>query len=78
MTDRLTASKLRENVYRILDSVIDTGTPVEIVRNNRVLRIEVVDDRNGSRIENLAEHPGSVEGDPADLVHLDWSGEWRP
>ncbi|MGH3851158.1 MAG: hypothetical protein ACRDRT_15950 [Pseudonocardiaceae bacterium] len=78
MTDRLTASKLRENVYRILDSVIDTGTPVEIVRNNRVLRIAVVDDRNGSRLENLTEHLNAVEGDPADLVHLDWSDEWRP
>ena len=35
----ITASKLRENVYRILDEVLATGVPVEIERNGRTLRI---------------------------------------
>ncbi|MGQ0742907.1 MAG: type II toxin-antitoxin system Phd/YefM family antitoxin [Acidimicrobiales bacterium] len=78
MLPRLTASKLRENVYRILDDVIETGAPVEIARKNRVLRITVVDVGAGSRLENLASHPGAVAGDPGDLVDIDWSDEWRP
>src|SRR5438132_542292 len=36
---RITASKLRENVYRILDEVVETGVPVEVVRKGAVVRI---------------------------------------
>ena len=36
---RLTASKLRANVYRVLDQVLETGVPVEIERHGRRLRI---------------------------------------
>ena len=35
----LTASKLREDIYRVLDHVLATGEPVEIERNGRRLRI---------------------------------------
>ena len=31
----LTASKLRENIYRVLDQVLETGEPVEIERAER-------------------------------------------
>ena len=47
----LTASKLRENVYRVLDHVLETGEPAEIERNGRRLRI-VADDRP-SRLDRL-------------------------
>jgi len=36
---KVTASKLRENVYRILDQILQTGTPVEIKRKGRTLKI---------------------------------------
>lgn len=39
----LTASKLRENIYRVLDQVLETGEPVEIERNGRRLRIVAVE-----------------------------------
>ncbi len=29
---KVTASKLRENIYSILDEVLETGVPVEITR----------------------------------------------
>jgi hypothetical protein len=34
----VTASKLRENIYRILDQVLETGVPVEIERRGRASR----------------------------------------
>ena len=74
----ITASRLRENVYRILDEVLETGTPVEIERGGRRLRIIAVIDDKGSRLDRLTPHPDAVTGDPDDLVHLDWSGEWKP
>jgi hypothetical protein len=74
----ISPSKLRENIYRILDRVLQTGVPVEVVRRGRRLRIVAVDAPEGSRLEALEAHPDAVEGDPEDLVHLDWSSEWRP
>jgi antitoxin (DNA-binding transcriptional repressor) of toxin-antitoxin stability system len=73
----ITASKLRENVYRILDEVLETGEPVEIDRKGRTLRI-VADGPPGSRLARVKPWPDLIVGDPEDLVHIDWSGEWRP
>lgn len=70
----LTASKLRQDIYRILDEVLDTGEPVVIERNGRRLRIVAEDPP--SRLDRLVRRPDVVAGDPDDLVHLDWSGEW--
>jgi hypothetical protein len=74
---RLTASKLRENIYRILDQGLETGVPVEIERGGRILKI-VPDQGPGKKLERLEEHPGAILCDPEELVHLDWSTEWRP
>lgn len=71
----LTASKLRENIYRVLDEVLATGEPVEIERNGRRLLI-IADDRP-SRLAQLVNRSDVVVGDSADFVHLDWSSEWR-
>ncbi|MFV2069001.1 MAG: hypothetical protein ACC645_18700 [Pirellulales bacterium] len=74
----LTASKLRENIYKILDSVLETGVPVEIERSGRVLKIVCADDAPRSKLDNLEEHPGFLLCEPEDLVHIDWSGQWKP
>lgn len=68
-------SQLRENIYRILDQVLDTGIPVEIERHGKLLRIVPVETR--SKLDNLKPHPYLLS-DAEDLVHLDWSGEWQP
>ena len=68
------ASKLRENVYRILDEVIETGVPVEVERKGRKLRIVPADQRD--KLGSLKERK-CIKGDPGELVHLDWSGEWE-
>ena len=72
----MTASQLRENVYRILDEVLETGVPVEIERKGR--RVRIVPVAPPSRLDRLQPHPDYVVGDPEELVHLDWSAEWKP
>jgi PHD/YefM family antitoxin component YafN of YafNO toxin-antitoxin module len=72
---RVNASKLRQNIYRILDQVLETGVPVEIERRGRLLKI--VCEQPPSRLERLRPRD-YLRGAPEDLVHLDWSGEWRP
>ena len=74
----LTASKLRENIYRILDQVLETGIPVEIERSGKRLKIVPVEVPGKRKLERLEEHPGSVLCDPEELVHIDWSDQWRP
>jgi len=75
---KITASKLRENIYKLLDQVLETGTPVEIERRGRKLRIVPADDPPRSKLDRLERRPHAIVGDPEDLVHLDWSTEWKP
>jgi prevent-host-death family protein len=71
----LTASKLRENIYRVLDQVLETGVPVEIRRRGKTVRI--VPAEGVPKLSRLAPRD-YLRVDPEAIVHLDWSGEWRP
>ena len=70
----ITASKLRENVYRILDEAIETGKPVEVVRKGVTLTI--VPPKRVSKLANLKKRPGLFVGDVEDIMHIDWLKEW--
>jgi antitoxin (DNA-binding transcriptional repressor) of toxin-antitoxin stability system len=72
---RVTASRLRSDIYRILDRVLETGVPVEIERRGKVLRLVPPD--AASKMSRLAQRE-YLAADPQDLVHIDWSDEWRP
>jgi Antitoxin Phd_YefM, type II toxin-antitoxin system len=75
-TKPYSVSRLRADLYRVLDSVLETGVPVEIERRGKRLRIVAAEE--ASALDRLTPRPGYIEGDPETLVHLDWSGEWRP
>jgi len=72
----LTVTELRANLYRLIDEVIETGQPLVIERNGH----KVVIERSPveSKLARLISRPDFINGDPEDLVHIDWSGEWRP
>jgi hypothetical protein len=69
----MTASKLRENIYRILDEAIATGTPVEVVRKGTLLRI--VPEKRVSKLGRLKKRSG-FNGDPDEIIHMDWLKDW--
>lgn len=69
----LTASKLRENIYSVLDEILESGIPVEVERKGRILRI--VPDERPSKLSRLQKRD-CIIGDPLDLVHSDWLDEW--
>ena len=73
---RFTASALRANLYRLLDRIIETGEPLEIERRGERLRIVSVE--TSSKLGRLKPNPGFIVGDPEELVHMDWSSEWKP
>ncbi len=70
---RVTATKLRENVYQILDEAIKTGVPVEVVRKGKVLKI--VPDKPVSKLDRLKKRKLFV-GNSDDIIGMDWSKEW--
>jgi hypothetical protein len=72
----ISASKLRANVYRLLDEVIETGRPLEIDRNGKTLVISAKEQT--SIWDRLPRHEGFIVGDPDELIHIDWSSEWNP
>ncbi len=70
---RVTASKLRENIYQILDEAISTGTPVEVIRKGTLLRI--VPEQRVSKLSRLKKRKG-FRGNPDDVIGMDWLKEW--
>ena len=70
---KVTASKLRQDVYSILDEVLETGVPVEITRKGRVLRI--VPEVKPSKLARLKKR-ACLAGDPESIVHMNWLKEW--
>ena len=73
----LTPSKLRQNIYKLFDGILETVEPVEIERKGRMLRI-VADAPPVSRLARMKKRPGLINGDPEDLAEIDWSATWNP
>jgi len=71
----ISLTKLRADLYHIVDQVIETGIPVDIERNGKKVRIVAVEKK--SKLANLKPHPGTIVGNPDDFIHLDWSSEWK-
>jgi hypothetical protein len=68
------ASTLRKNIYRMLDHVADSGTPLIINRRGRLLKI--VRENAPAKLSSLTKRD-IIKGKPEDLVHMDWSHGWR-
>ena len=70
----LTISALRQNIYKLLDKVLETGVPIEINRKGKILKIVPPEDRD--KLSNLKKR-NILNCDPEELVHIDWSSEWK-
>ena len=69
----ITPTELRKNIYQILDKVLETGIPVEIIRNGKLLKIIAPEHIN--KLDNLISRPDTIIGDPEDLVDIHWQYE---
>ena len=76
MPHQATDLKKQKDIFRLLDKVIKTGVPVVLERKGKRLLISPAEKhRDLDRLEN---HPEFIVGNPDDLVHIDWSSEWKP
>ena len=74
MATILSLKKVRADLYKIVDKVLETGSPVVIERRGK--QVCIVPVRSKSKLDNLVKSPGTIIGDPDDIVHMDWSDEW--
>ena len=70
----ISASALRANIYKLLDQVLESGKPLEVVRKGKLLMI--VPEKQPGKMAKLVRHK-CLTGDPESIVHMDWSGEWH-
>jgi antitoxin (DNA-binding transcriptional repressor) of toxin-antitoxin stability system len=71
----MSVTELRANLYKVVDQVISTGIPVEIERHGVILKL--VPEHPKSKLSRLSKHPDVIVGDVDDIVHMDWSHEWK-
>lgn len=53
----------------------ENEAPIEFKRQGKILQVAPADTR--SKLDNLRARPYLLTA-PEELVHLDWSEEWRP
>ena len=70
----LSATKLRQNIYQVLDHVATTGEVIEINRKGQVFEIKLQEPV--SKLEKLTKRPDVIVGDD-NLDDIDWSNEWQ-
>lgn len=78
MSDAVTPSQMRQDIYRLIDRVLETGEPLVIKRRDRTLRLIPDDLPPDRRLARIRTNPNLVVGDPNDLVSPDWSDIWQP
>ena len=76
----ITASKLRQDVYQLLDQVLETGKPLAIVRKRRRLLITraPITPPTGDKLARLPARPDYIVGAPEDLVKVNFAKHWNP
>lgn len=75
MTEHTSPTRLRADLYRILDRIAETGEDVTITRNGHLIRISAA---RQPRLNMIRPDPDYLNAPPEDFVHLDWSSEWKP
>ena len=73
----ITATKLRADLYRVIDDVIRNGVPVEVELRGRKVRIVPAEPRD--KLVDLVKRPGVIVGDPDRLPRVKTFDEkkWR-
>jgi prevent-host-death family protein len=69
----ISATQLRGNIFKLLDEVLNSGVPIEIIKNGKKLRIIPVEKSN--KLDNLISRTDVIKGDAKDLVDVTWEGE---
>lgn len=77
---KVTATKLRAELYQVLDRVLATGESIEVTRPEGTVVIKPLLSEKRSRPAKRKPkpNPNLVVGDPDELIHFDWVSHWKP
>jgi hypothetical protein len=70
----LSATRLRADLYRVLESVITSGQSVEVVLRGRKVRIVSIEPV--SRVQSMQSRADYIVGDPDELVRPNFDAAW--
>jgi prevent-host-death family protein len=69
----ITVTELLGNIYDLFDEVLNTGTPIEINKGGKKLKIMPL--TKADKLQNLISRPNVIKGNPDDLVDISWEKE---
>lgn len=73
----MSLTALRQQLFKAVDQVIETGIPLEIERNGH--QVKIILEEKKSKLANLKQHD-CIVGDPDELIELDvaeWSADYQ-
>lgn len=73
----VTPTQLRENLYKMLDQVIETQKPIEILRKGQIVKLVFESKKEPCKLATLKPHPEALCDDPEHYVKMDWSSSWQ-
>ena len=74
MQNEITPTEFRKNLFGILRELEQTGRKIQIVTRTGN-RFEVISHGKPSKFDKIPKKKNVINGDPNDLIHMDWSGE---
>lgn len=79
----LTIEQFREDALSWLAKLKQTGETLVLVAGTEKFEVRPAgvlspDEALAELQKRLPKRPSSMIGDPEDIVHMDWSAEWRP
>ena len=76
---KMTATRFRQDLFKTLDRLVETGETLEIERRGALLRVQVAQAAGALLDTARFAHRGQLlRVHPAELVTTDWSPHWRP
>lgn len=71
----LSLTELRNNLYQKIDTLIETGIPIELQRKGHLIKIIAV--KKTSKFSRLPKRSDFVVDNPEDIIHHDWLKDWH-
>lgn len=73
MLSTISKFHIGNDVYQLLEKVLETESPIEIEFKGKMFIIDLL--KSSNKLSKLQPHPECLIGNPEDIVHLDWTGE---
>jgi N-acyl-D-aspartate/D-glutamate deacylase len=70
-----TPTLFKNDIFNMLDHILETGKPLEINRNGHIFK--VVPPKKINKLDRLIAHPDVVVGNSDDIVNIDFTNKKR-